>query len=150
MLYQEALYASLRPTRRAALSAAVANALRTAYGGEHDRIAPALATLFDAARDPVQAAAYFLRAARNASRVFASHEAMALARRGLDAAARLPESTMRAKLERDLQLAVGWPLINVRGYAAEEVEPARSTREHGRWARRSCGWPSAPATPAHS
>jgi adenylate cyclase len=124
VLYQGALYGSLRATRRAALSRAVADAIRAAYGDHVERVAPVLASLAEASRDHEQAAEYFLRGARHASRVFASHEAIALARRGLEVAALLPDSPRRARLERDLQVALGWPLINVRGYAAAEVEHA--------------------------
>ena len=85
-------------------------------------MAPALANLFEASHDFAEAAEYFLLAAQNATRVFANHEAIALARRGLQATASLPDTFPRAQQEIALQLALGWPLINVVGYAAAEVE----------------------------
>ena len=134
VLYQEALYGSLRATKRVALSSSVAQALRTAYGDHVDRVAPALAMLFEASRDFARAAEYCLHAARHATRVFANHEAVALAQRGLLVSQQIQEEAMRARLQRDLLVALGWPLINVRGYPAVEVEAAytRARQAHGR------------------
>jgi len=122
VLYHGALDAMLRPTRRVALSRAIADALLAHYGDQRGRVASALASLFEASRDFAEAAACFLLAAQNATRVFANHEAIALARRGLQAVGSLPDTPTRAQQETALQLALGWPLINVRGYAAPEVE----------------------------
>jgi len=122
ILYQEALYASLKATRRVALSKATAAALVRAHGDQLDRVAVQLAALHEAARDYAAAAGCLLRAARNAIRVFASHESVALAQHGLQLAAQLPPSPSRDALELDLSLTLGWSTINVRGYAAVEVE----------------------------
>ncbi len=133
VLYQGALYGTLRSTRRAALSRATADALLVCYGEQRGRVAPALAHLYEASRDFAQAADWFLLAAQNATRVFANHEAITLARRGLAALAALPDSPARVRQELALQLALGWPLINVRGYAAAEVEQTwLRARELGR------------------
>src|SRR6185295_13122466 len=51
VLYQNALYASLRPTRRAQLSATVAEALLGCYGKQSATVAAELAFLFETARD---------------------------------------------------------------------------------------------------
>jgi len=122
VLYHSALEAMLRPTRRVALSRAIADALVAHYGDQRGRVASVLASLFEASRDFAEAAAYFLLAAQHATRVFANHEAIALARHGLQAVASLADTPARAQQEIALQLALGWPLINVRGYAATEVE----------------------------
>ena len=122
ILYQEALYTSLKPTRRVALSKATATALMRAHGDQIDRLAVQLAALHEAARDYAAAAECHLRAARNATRVFASHESVALARNGLRMAALLPPTPAKDRLELQLSLTLGWSLINVRGYAAVEVE----------------------------
>jgi predicted ATPase len=122
ILYQEALYASLKPTRRVALSKATAAALLRAHGDQTDRVAVQLAALHEAARDYAAAAECRLRAARNATRVFANHESVALAQHGLRLVAQLPPTPSRDALELDLSLTLGWSLINVRGYAAAEVE----------------------------
>ncbi len=88
-LYQNALFAALAPTRRASLSAAVAGALQAFYGERSGEIASTLAFLFEAARNFVRAADYFLLAAQNAARVFANHEAISLSRRAIANAEKL-------------------------------------------------------------
>jgi predicted ATPase len=100
----------------------VADALLDCYGEQRGRVAVELANLYEVSRDFARAAEFFLLAAQNATRVFANHEAIALARRGLQALAALPDTPARARQELALQLTLGWPLINVRGYAAAEVE----------------------------
>ena len=64
VLYQNALFASLRATRLTSLSAAVAGAL-IAFHRDHDiAIASELAVLFETARDPARAAHYLLLASQ--------------------------------------------------------------------------------------
>jgi serine/threonine protein kinase len=92
VLYQNALYASLVPTRRAALSASVAEALLDFYGDQHSVIASRLALLFEAARDFTRASEYFLIASENAARVSANQEAVALSQRRLEIVKMLPDT----------------------------------------------------------
>jgi serine/threonine protein kinase/predicted ATPase len=122
VLYQNALHAALQPTRRAALSAAVAEALLRHHGGQNPAVAGDLALLFEAARDHGRAVEFSLLAARNAVRVGAHPEAVALARRGLEALRKLPDSPARARQEIPLLLALGVSLVATRGFAAPEVE----------------------------
>src|SRR6516225_5663244 len=75
VLYQNALYAALQPTRKAAWSAAAAQTLLAHYGEQSVAVAGELALLFEAARDWARAAEYFLVAAQNAARVSAMQEA---------------------------------------------------------------------------
>lgn len=84
VLYQNALYASLRPTRRAQLSGTAAEALLACYGTQSATVASELAFLFETARDWSRATEYYLVAANNASDVFALQEAGVLAHRGLE------------------------------------------------------------------
>src|SRR5262249_40502177 len=107
VLYPNALYASLGPTPRAALSAAVAQALIGYYGEKSGSVAAELALLLEAARDFSRAADYFLVAARNAVGVFANQEAVALARRGVGLLAALADTPERARKELGLQLTFG-------------------------------------------
>jgi hypothetical protein len=90
VLYQNTLYAALQPTRRAAWSAAAAQALLGHYGEQSAAAAAELALLFEAARDYAQAADYFLLASQNAARISANQEAVALARRAIGNADKLP------------------------------------------------------------
>jgi TolB-like protein/predicted ATPase len=128
-LYQNALYASLRPTRRALLSAAMAEALLGFYGEKSVDVAAELALLLEAGRDYAQAADYFLVAARNAARVFANQEAVVLARRGIELLASLPDTPERARKELALQVTLGPALFATKDWTAPEVEKAY-TRAH--------------------
>jgi len=129
VLYQNALYASLRPTRRASLSAAVAQALLGYYGEKNAAVAAELALLLEAARDYARAAEYFLLAAQNAVRLFANQEAVGLARRGLEMLKTLPDTPERPQQELTLLITLGPPLIATKGWTAPEVETIY-TRAH--------------------
>jgi predicted ATPase len=121
-LYQNALYAALQPTRKAAWSAAAAKALLDYYGEKSAGLAAELAVLFEAARAPERAADHYLAAAENAARLFAHHEAVALARRGLALLQTLPDTPARARRELPLQMTLGTQLQITQGYAAPEAE----------------------------
>jgi predicted ATPase len=122
VLYQNALYGTLRPTRRASLSSAVAQSLVGYFGDKSADVAGELALLFQAGREFARAADYFLLAAQNAARVFANQEAVVLARRGLEQLATLPDTPERARKELALQVALGAPLMATKGFSAPEVE----------------------------
>jgi predicted ATPase len=129
VLYQNALYASLGPTRRASLSAAVAQALLGYYGEKSGDVAAELALLLEAARDFSRASDYCLVAARNAVRICANQEAIVLARRGLDLLAPLPDTSERARKELALQVTLGPALFITKDWSALDVEAAY-TRAH--------------------
>jgi predicted ATPase len=122
VLYQNALYAALQPTRKATWSAAAAWALLGHYGEKSAGLAAELAMLFEAARDHERAADHYLVAAENAARVFAHHEGVALARRGLALLRALPDTPERARRELTLQVTLGMHLQFSQGYAAPEAE----------------------------
>jgi predicted ATPase len=121
-LYQNALHASLQPTRRAGLSAAVGNALLAYHGKRNPALAAELALLFEAAREPTRAADHFLEAAEHAVRLSAHREAAVLARRGLGLLPTLPETPARLRQERAMLLALGVSLVATEGFASPEVE----------------------------
>jgi tetratricopeptide (TPR) repeat protein len=124
VLYQNALYASLTPTRRAQASAAVAQALLGFYGEQGSAIASELALLLETARESSRAADYFLVAAQNAARIFAYREAVALVQRGLALVEKLQVTTERMRREGMLWLTLGSLLIVTRGGGDPEVEAA--------------------------
>jgi predicted ATPase len=124
VLYQNALYASVRPTAKAAWSAAVAKALVDRFGGQCDAIASELALLYEAAREYERAADWFLIAARHAASESANTEAVVLARRGLETLRLLPETRERWQRELHLQTMLGPALMSTIGYGAPEVEAA--------------------------
>ncbi|HEU4391674.1 MAG TPA: AAA family ATPase, partial [Blastocatellia bacterium] len=122
VLYQNALYNSLRPTRKAQLSAAVARALEGYWGERSAGIANELAVLWEAAREYARAAEYFRLAAQNASQVFASREAVVLVRRGLALLESLPDTRERSRQELPLQVVLGNVLVATNGFVSQEVE----------------------------
>jgi predicted ATPase len=123
MLYKNALSAALQPTRRAAWNAAAARALLAHYGENSSGLAAELAELFEVGRDYEHAADYYRLAAENAARIYAHHEAVALARRGLALLQTLPDTHERARRELPLQMILGIQLQVAHGYAAPEAEP---------------------------
>ncbi len=122
-LYQNALYASLQPTRRAALSGKVARSLVQHHGTEHAVIAGRLGALFETARDFTTSARYFLDGARHAVSLFAFREALSLADRGLSVLRGMPEGTERRQQELGLQMIRGLALRMMKGWASPEIEP---------------------------
>lgn len=128
-LYQHSLYAGLRVTRKASLSAAVAQSLEGFYGKQGTNVANELAVLWEAGREYARAADYFLKAANNATQVNAHREAIQLARRGVQALQRLPEPSECAPLELGLQLRLGFSLTTVDGWTSPEAQQA-FTRAH--------------------
>ena len=130
IFYQNVLYASLAPTRRAAWSLAIARSLVSLTGEASRAIALDLAMLFETGRDFDMAAQYSLHGARNSARVFAYPEAAIQCDRGLAALSTLPVSRDRDFRELQFSLILGLSLMVTRGYAAPEVERAhRRARE---------------------
>jgi predicted ATPase len=123
VLYQNALYASVRPTLKAAWSAAVATALVDRVG-QTDAIAAELAMLYEVAREYERAVDCFLIAARQAASESANAEAVVLARRGLETLQLLPETRERWQRELHLHTTLGPALMSTIGYGAPEVEAA--------------------------
>jgi predicted ATPase/tRNA A-37 threonylcarbamoyl transferase component Bud32 len=121
VLHQNALYATLTPSRRASMSGAVADALVAFYGDDRGTIASELAFLYQAARDWARASDYFLAAARSAARIFANREAITLCERGLEMTQRMPEGPDRPRQELKLVMTLGPSLMTVRGFAASET-----------------------------
>ncbi|QDV24218.1 serine/threonine-protein kinase [Aureliella helgolandensis] len=124
VLYQNVLYDSLQPTRRASLNGAVAQALCAYYGDNSVELAGVLAMLLKEARDIKGAAKYFLIAAQNAARVYANHETVILARRGIEVLSALPDTPERAHQELALQITLGSALFATNDWTASEVELA--------------------------
>jgi serine/threonine protein kinase len=123
VLYQNALYASLQPTRRAALSGRVARSLVGHYREEHTGIAGRLGALFEVARDFGTSAQYFLQGARHSVGLFAFHEALSLAERGLAVLRGLPDGPERLQHELALQMIRGLAIRMMKGWATPEIEP---------------------------
>jgi predicted ATPase len=123
-LYQNALWATLSPTRRTSLCAATANTLLKLHPTSQVNVAHQVALLFESARDFGRAAEFFKVAADRAAGVFANQEATALARKGLEMLTRLPPSPEKMQKELALQITLGPVLVSTKGFANPEVERA--------------------------
>jgi predicted ATPase len=121
-VYQASFYRLLTPTRRAAASRAVADALIYFHGEENPSIASHVAFLLEGARDFERGAHYFLLAARHAARILAHPERVELAERGLKLLRSVPESPARTAKELALLVVLGPAMMVTRGWAADEVE----------------------------
>lgn len=122
ILYQNTFDASLTPSRRVVLSAAVAHALETLHRDRTTTIASQLAFLYEGAHEPARASDYFSIAAQKAAQIFANEEASTLARRGIALLRKLPETPERTHKELDLQLTLMFSLLFTRGYGVQEVQ----------------------------
>ncbi len=127
LLYQNALHASLRlrPTRKAALSSAVALALLGLLGEKQaETIASELAFLFESARDWQRAISYYQTAAQRAVGIHAFQEVIELCRRGLGLLTKLAANAERDQQELQL-LGILAPALAARlGFGAPEIEEA--------------------------
>ncbi len=122
VLYQNVLYASLQPTRRASFARKVAQALLTHHGTETPALAAELALLFETSRDAGAAAQYFSLAAHHAMRIFGFREALSLSERGLAVVDAMPAGPARTQQELALRMAKGSALRSTTGWATPEIE----------------------------
>jgi predicted ATPase len=130
VLYHNTVFASLRPTRRAAMAGAIAAGLVRRWADRTPEIAGELAVLFETARAAVAAARYFSLAAASATRLFAHEEARQLALRGLALLHSLPDDMTRRKVELELQMTYALAMKTSRGFGVPEVGQAyRRARE---------------------
>ena len=124
VLYQNALYGSLRATRKATLCRAVGQSLEGFHGDKTPGAAHELAALFESGRDFARAARYYLLAAGQAGEVFADREAATLAARGIQQVGKLDASPERAQQELELQLALGQALRTTKGFGHTDTGSA--------------------------
>lgn len=122
VLYQNALYASLTPAKKAALSASVGQALIRLSAGRSSEAAAELAFLFESARDHARAAGYYVIAAEKALALFAYDDVEQLARRGLGALKSVPATPERADQELALLSALSVALMSTKGFSSGEVK----------------------------
>jgi predicted ATPase len=125
-LYQNAFYASLTPSRKQKLSAAVARSLLSCYANDGRPIAASLGVLFETARDFEKASEHFGIAAEKANRISAHAEAVEAARRGVRCLQRLPEGPQRDQRELQTLITLGGALMAVQGFGAAEIKETYS------------------------
>ncbi len=120
-IYHNALDASLRATRRASLSRAIAHQLISRLGDQPCDCAADVALLLESARDHLGAAEYWNQAAQASARLYAHDETARLARRGLALLDGEPDSAHKAAVEVGLQMTYGLSVKTSQGYAVPEV-----------------------------
>jgi predicted ATPase len=104
----------------------IAEALEERFPERIARQPELLAHHFTEARQTERAIGYWLKAGERAASRSANLEAVRQLTRGLEALQTLPESTERDRRELAFQIAIGTPLIAVRGYVAPETGAAYS------------------------
>jgi DNA-binding winged helix-turn-helix (wHTH) protein/tetratricopeptide (TPR) repeat protein len=124
VLYQDALYGSIAPSRRIAWARQIAEALVASHEGRIEAIAGQVAVLFETGREFWQASRHFLLTSRNAARLFAFAAATELADRGFECVRLAPGLGELDRAQRELELAVAKvvPLASVQGYGSADVE----------------------------
>ena len=121
-LYQHVLYERLAAMRRLRLHRRIGEREEIAYGARVREYAAELAVHFERGQDYGRAIRHLRRAAENAMRRQAYHEAIALLTRGLQLLDSLPDTPERHQQEFALQSLLGAPLLMIKGYGAPEVE----------------------------
>jgi len=122
VLYQNVLYGSLQPTRRASFAGKVAQSLVAHHGGDTSALAAELALLYETARDFAASARYFAAAAQHAMRLFGFREALSLSERGLAVVDAMAQGPARTQQELALRMAKGAALRSTTGWATPDIE----------------------------
>jgi DNA-binding winged helix-turn-helix (wHTH) protein len=124
VLYQDALLASLAPSRHSEWARLIAEALTSSHAGHTDDIAGSLAMLFESGREFWKASEFFLNTSRQATRRFAFAPAIELADRGLRClnATLGGDEVERSRRILDLSFARLVPMASLQGYASPDVE----------------------------
>jgi len=120
-MVQDAAYATLLRRRRQQLHGRIAAALEQVFADLVQRQPELLADHLTGAADTERAAAQWLKAGQYAAAHSAHIEAIAHLERGLSLLRSLPDTTKRASLEIDLQLALGMSSIRARGMISPAV-----------------------------
>jgi predicted ATPase len=131
-LYHEVAYAQLAEVRRVQLHRRIAERKESAYGARAGEIATELAVHFEKGRETRRAISYSERAGRNALQRSANAEAVRHLTHALTLLSGFPASEERTRQELTVHLALGTPLLALRGYGAPEV------RRHYQQARSLC------------
>jgi predicted ATPase/class 3 adenylate cyclase len=123
-LIQEVAYQSLLRSMRQQYHQQIAQALVARFPETVDTQPELVAHHYTEAGLAAQAVPYWQRAGQRAIERSANHEAISHLTKGLDVLKTLPETPQRTQQELTLQLALGTPLVMIRGYEAPEVEQA--------------------------
>jgi hypothetical protein len=120
-LYQHVVYERLSPGRRAQLHRRIGARVEAGYRERAGERAAELARHFREAREAPRAVVYLRQAAENALQRSAYHESSAHLIQGLELLQELPETPQRDRDELALRIALGPPLMTLKGFASPEV-----------------------------
>ena len=120
-LYRRAVYAQIDEGQCMQLHRRIGQALEAAYRARQAEIAPRLATHFECGHDDARALRYLSVAAERARLRFANREALEYLDAALVLLTRRPEDDDRRRQELDCCLARGAILIDLRGFASDDV-----------------------------
>jgi DNA-binding winged helix-turn-helix (wHTH) protein/predicted ATPase len=121
-LYQQVAYQRLGVARRVRLHRQLATRLETAHGPRASELAAELAWHYEQGRDHPRAIPYLQQAAATAVRRYAHQEAIDYLQRALAILQTLPATPERLQQELHVHVALGGPLMAIRGQTAPEVE----------------------------
>ncbi len=121
-LVQDAAYQSLLKSKRQQLHQQIAHVIVVQFVGIADTQPELVAHHYTEAGLGGQAVPYWQRAGQRAIERSANLEATGHLTKGLEVLKSLPATLERSQQELTLQIALGVPLIHIKGYAAPEVE----------------------------
>lgn len=121
---QETVYERLPPGRRAAMHRRIGARLEAALGAASGEAAAELAMHFELGRESDRAIRHRHRAGEIATQRGAAREAVAHLTRALELLASQPDRMARAEEEITIQIALGGPLMAIKGRGAPDVERA--------------------------
>ncbi len=121
-LIQETAYRSLLATTRRAFHARIAQALETRFPQSLETEPESVARHYEEAGMAAEAIGALARAGRRAAAASANEEAIAHLRHALGLVSALPEEGERRQSETELLMALGVPLVALRGSGTTEVE----------------------------
>jgi DNA-binding winged helix-turn-helix (wHTH) protein/predicted ATPase len=123
-LYQEVVYDRVPAARRERLHRRIGDRIEVGLGDRTVEAAAELAMHFERGRDPSRAIRYLQMAGAVATQRSAAREAVTHVSRALELLRDQPSTPERAAQEVALQIALGGPLMAVKGRGAPEVEHA--------------------------
>jgi DNA-binding winged helix-turn-helix (wHTH) protein len=122
VLNRDVPYKLMAPMRRSQIHHRIGERGVVIYGDRVSEIAAELAMHFEQSHDWPRALEFLLQSAENAAAHSAHHEAIDLAKRGLEALKLLPEAADNAKREMKLRRILSVSLTAIEGFASPEVE----------------------------
>jgi DNA-binding winged helix-turn-helix (wHTH) protein/tetratricopeptide (TPR) repeat protein len=128
-LYKNVCYSSLPEGYRAQLHGRLAEYIEGSYSSSLESRSAQLAMHFERSGEYGRAIKYYQQAADHAIRQYAEHEALSLARRGLQLLEMMPDTAERIHQELNLRIALGSALMVTQGFGAIEVKQT-FTRAH--------------------